>query len=72
VKNSYLNTAVELQLMSGVSLVSGKESGDMNISNASELISGLRKLMKHKYSDLFLLCSVAVAFGTLLVVSALG
>jgi hypothetical protein len=58
--------------MSGVSFVSGKESGDMNINNVSTLAVSLRKLMKHKYSDLFLLCSVAVAFGTLLVVSALG
>jgi hypothetical protein len=44
----------------------------MNINNVSTLAVSLRKLMKHKYSDLFLLCSVAVAFGTLLVVSALG
>lgn len=44
----------------------------MNINNVSTLTAGLRKLMKHKYSDLFLLCSVAVAFGTLLAVSALG
>jgi len=58
--------------MSGVSFVSGTESGDMNANNTSAMICGIRKLMKHKYSDLFLLCSVAVAFGTLLVVSALG
>lgn len=36
------------------------------------IVGGIRKLMRHKYGDVFLLCSVAIAFGMLLIVSAIG
>ena len=34
--------------------------------------SGLKELMHNKYGDIILLCSVTVAFGMLLAVSAIG
>ena len=34
--------------------------------------SGLKELMHNKYGDIILLCSVIVAFGMLLAVSAIG
>jgi hypothetical protein len=36
------------------------------------ILSGLKDLMHNKYCDIILLCSVAVAFGMLLAVSATG
>jgi hypothetical protein len=36
------------------------------------IISGLKGLMHNKYGDMILLCSVTVAFGMLLAVSAAG
>lgn len=48
------------------------ESGGINGESTKMILEGIKKLMKHKYGDVFLLCSVAAAFGTLLIVSALG
>jgi len=36
------------------------------------ILSGLKGLMHNKYGDIILLCSVTVAFGMLLAVSAAG
>lgn len=36
------------------------------------ILSGLKELMHNKYGDIILLCSVTVAFGMLLAVSASG
>ena len=36
------------------------------------IITGLKELMHNKYGDIILLCSVTVAFGMLLAVSAAG
>jgi len=47
-------------------------SGGINSESMRMVLEGVKKLMKHKYGDVFLLCSVAAAFGTLLIVSALG
>lgn len=58
--------------MHRVSGVTGMGSGGINNEGMSMILVGIKKLMKHKYSDVFLLCSVAAAFGTLLIVSALG
>jgi hypothetical protein len=38
----------------------------------NELEANLKKIIRHKYSDLFLLCFVVAVFGTLLIVSAVG
>jgi hypothetical protein len=46
-------------------MVEGYE--DMNC-----ILSGLKGLMQNKYSNIILLFSVTVAFGMLLVVSAIG
>ncbi|MCX6674265.1 MAG: hypothetical protein NTY37_10865 [Methanothrix sp.] len=40
--------------------------------DANSILSGLKGLMHNKYGDLILLCSVTVAFGMLLAVSAAG
>ncbi len=58
--------------MHRVSGVTGMGRGDVNSEGMNMIMEGIKKLMKHKYSDVFLLCSVAAAFGTLLIVSALG
>jgi hypothetical protein len=58
--------------MQRVSGVSGMGSGGISIASTKTILEGIKKLMKHKYGDVFLLCSVAAAFGTLLIVSALG
>jgi hypothetical protein len=50
---------------SGVS--TGEYEGNNNL-----LRLYINKLVKNKYYDLILLCSVAAAFGTLLMVSLLG
>lgn len=47
-------------------------SGGINSEGVNMILKGIKKVMNHKYSDVFLLCSVAAAFGTLLIVSALG
>jgi hypothetical protein len=36
------------------------------------ILSGLKELLHNKYGDIILLCSVTVAFGMLLAVSASG
>jgi hypothetical protein len=38
----------------------------------NELEANLKKIIKHKYSDLFLLGFVVAVFGTLLIVSTSG
>ncbi len=58
--------------MHRVSGVTGMGSGDFSRDGVRLILGGIKRLMNHKYSDVFLLCSVAVAFGTLLIVSALG
>jgi hypothetical protein len=50
---------------SGVS--KGEHAGKRNL-----LRIYINKLIKNKYYDIILLCSVAAAFGTLLMVSLLG
>jgi hypothetical protein len=54
--------------MNGVSGVSNAEHESRN--NLLELY--INKLIKNKYYDAILLCSVVAAFGTLLMVSLLG
>ena len=57
-----------MQRMSGVleqSRVGGYE-------DTNGILSGLKGLMHNKYGDIILLCSVTVAFGMLLAVSAAG
>jgi hypothetical protein len=57
-----------MQRMSGVLEQSrGDGSEDTN-----GILSGLKELMHNKYGDIILLCSVTVAFGMLLAVSAAG
>lgn len=58
--------------MQRVSGVAGMGSGGICIVSTKTILEGIKKLMKHKYGDVFLLCSVAAAFGSLLIVSALG
>jgi len=58
--------------MQRVSGVAGMGSGNINIESTNAILMGIKRLMKHKYGDVFLLCSVAAAFGTLLIISALG
>lgn len=58
--------------MQRVSGVMGMESGVVGIKRENMIIGAINKIMRHKYGDVFLLCSVAAAFGTLLIISALG
>ncbi len=58
--------------MHRVSGVTGMGRGGVSSEGMKMITEGIKKVMKHKYSDVFLLCSVAAAFGTLLIVSALG
>ncbi len=58
--------------MQRVSGVAGMGRGGIGVVSTKTILEGIKKLMKHKYGDVFLLCSVAAAFGTLLIVSALG
>jgi len=44
----------------------------MDDKDANVILSGLKRLMHHKYGDVILLFSVIAAFGMLLAVSALG
>jgi hypothetical protein len=58
--------------MQRVSGVAGMGSVGIDNESRNIIMGGIKKLMKHKYGDVFLLCSVAAAFGTLLIISALG
>jgi hypothetical protein len=40
--------------------------------DANNILSGVRRLLHNKYSDIILLCSVIVAFCMLLFFSAMG
>jgi len=53
--------------MPGMSVTGKTGDGD---EAACYIWSGLKGLMQNKYGDLILLCSVAAAFGLLLVFSA--
>jgi hypothetical protein len=57
--------------MQRASGVSGQSRED-GYEDTDCIISGLKELMHNKYSDIILLCSVTVAFGMLLAVSAIG
>ena len=57
-----------MQRMSGV-LEQSREDG---YEDTNCILSGLKELMHNKYGDIILLCSVTVAFGMLLAVSAAG
>jgi hypothetical protein len=57
-----------MQRVSGV-LGQGQEDGN---EDTNGILSGLKGLMHNKYGDIILLCSVTVAFGMLLAVSASG
>jgi len=57
-----------MQRMSGV-LGQGQVDGN---EDTNGILSGLKDLMHNKYGDIILLCSVTVAFGMLLAVSASG
>ena len=57
--------------MQRVSGVSGQSHED-GYEDTNGILSGLEELMHNKYCDIILLCSVAVAFGMLLAVSAVG
>jgi hypothetical protein len=71
VKNRYLNGAVHVQYMQGVSGVLGQNQ-EGGCEEPSCVLSGFQELMHSKYSDIILLCGVIVAFGMLLAVSASG
>jgi hypothetical protein len=58
--------------MQRVSGIAGMGSGSIDKESRNGIVAGIKKLMRHKYGDIFLLCSVAAAFGTLLIISALG
>ncbi|MCK9441684.1 MAG: hypothetical protein M0Q13_09715 [Methanothrix sp.] len=51
--------------------VLGQSQEDRN-EDTNCILSGLKELMHNKYGDIILLCSVTVAFGMLLAVSAAG
>jgi hypothetical protein len=57
-----------MQRVSGV-LEQSREDG---YKDTNGILSGLMELMHNKYGDIILLCSVTVAFGMLLAVSAAG
>ena len=57
-----------MQRVSGV-LEQSREDG---YEETNGILSGLKELMHNKYGDIILLCSVTVAFGMLLAVSAAG
>ncbi len=57
-----------MQKVSGV-LGQSREDG---YEDTNGILSGLKELMHNKYGDIILLCSVTVAFGMLLAVSAIG
>ena len=57
-----------MQKVSGV-LGQSREDG---YEGTNGILSGLKELMHNKYGDIILLCSVTVAFGMLLAVSAIG
>jgi hypothetical protein len=67
-KINYLAVNDALKYMKRVSGVSNIEQESKN--NLLRLY--INKLIKNKYYDIILLCSVAAAFGTLLMVSLLG
>jgi hypothetical protein len=60
--------------MPRVSGVSGSmgERGVVDELGGERFVSCLRVLMRNKYGDLILLCTVMAAFAALLVVSTLG
>ncbi len=58
--------------MQRVSGVAGTGSGSVDAESKNAVLKGIKKLLRHKYGDVFLICSVAAAFGTLLIISALG
>jgi hypothetical protein len=57
--------------MQRVSGVSGQDMVDGD-EGAKCMLSRLKGLMRSKYGDVILLCSVTLAFGMLLVLSATG
>jgi len=57
--------------MQKVSGVLGQSRED-EYEDTNSILSGLKELMHNKYGDIILLCSVTVAFGMLLAVSAIG
>jgi len=57
-----------MQKMSGV----WEQSREDRNEDTNSILSGLKGLMHNKYGDIILLCSVTVAFGMLLAVSAIG
>jgi|GEM_PF-2278075 len=49
------------------------KSGGMHmVEKAKGIEAVIRKMAGYKHIDLLLLCSVAMAFGTLLIISAIG
>jgi hypothetical protein len=67
-KINYLAENDALKYMNRASGVSNMEQESKN----NWLRLYINKLIKNKYYDIILLCSVAAAFGTLLMVSLLG
>jgi hypothetical protein len=57
-----------MQKMSGVM----EQSQEDRYEDTNSILSSLMELMHNKYGDIILLCSVTVAFGMLLAVSAAG
>ena len=72
-KNNYLFDLDSVEGMKRVSGVSGlKEAREVaNEQDGEVFLPGLRGLMRHKYGDLILLCSVVAGFAVLMVVSTL-
>ena len=70
-KNRYLSPERKVQFMMRVREVAGLESG---VSRRQEeaVFRAFRKLMNHKHCDALLLCILAAAFSTLLIVSVLA
>jgi hypothetical protein len=71
VKNSYLNAFAQVCLMPRISGALEQDWVD-GCKDVNCILSALRALMQSKYSDIILLCSVTIAFGMLLAVSAIG
>jgi hypothetical protein len=58
-----------MQRVSGVSGL--KEAREVGNEQGGDILPCLKLLMRHRYGDLILLCTVVAAFAVLLVVSAM-
>jgi hypothetical protein len=49
-----------------------EKKGTFDLRTANQVETDIKRVFKHKYGDLILLCFVAVAFGGLLFMSVIG